>query len=151
MLDKMILKYYDDIFCYCYHQLGNREAAEDICQDTFVSFIEHETEYHAYGKLKNYLYTIARNKCIDYFRKATPIYVDEIPDKGQESFEKEIEMRHLVATLPEEYRQVIILRFFQDLKYKDIAEILGTNASNVKYKVKKALKMMESEVERSEE
>ena len=150
MLEKMILKYYDEIFCYCYHHLGNREAAEDICQDTFVSFIEHETAYHFRGKLKNYLYTIARNKCIDYFKKATPIYMDQIPDQGQEGFEGEVEMRQLVASLPEEYRQVIILRFFQDLKFKDIADILGTNTSNVKYKVKRALEMMESEVAKSE-
>ena len=150
MLEKMIMKYYDEIFCYCYHHLGNREAAEDICQDTFVSFIEHEAAYHSRGKLKNYLYTIARNKCIDYFKKATPIYMDQIPDQGEEGFEGEVEMRQLVASLPEEYRQVIILRFFQDLKFRDIADILGTNTSNVKYKVKKALEMMESEVAKSE-
>ncbi len=150
MLEKMIIKYYDEIFRYCYHHLGNREAAEDICHDTFVSLIEHEADYHSRGKLKNYLYTIARNKCIDYFKKASPIYMADIPDQEQESFEGEIEMKYLVASLPEEYRQVIILRFFQDLRFKDIAEILGMNTSSVKYKVKRALEMMESEVEQSE-
>ncbi len=82
------------IFRYCYHHLGNREAAEDICHDTFVSFIEYKEAYHSNGKLKNYLYTIARNKCIDYFRKASPIYMANIPDQEQESFEGEIEMKN---------------------------------------------------------
>lgn len=69
MYERMLTAYYDEIFRYCYHHVGSRETAEDLCQDTFVSFLEHKSDYHSRGKLKNYLYTIARNKCIDYHRK----------------------------------------------------------------------------------
>jgi len=147
VFDYTVTTYYDEIFRYCYHNVGNKEIAEDICQDTFVSYIEHQSDYQSRGKLKNYLYTIARNKCIDYFKKSTPIYMGEVPGESYDNtFEVEIEVKQMLQTLPEELRQVIILRFFQNLKFKDIASIMGTNTSNVKYKVKKALELLQSEV-----
>ncbi len=148
MRERTIIKYYDEIFRYCFHHLGDREAAEDVCQDTFVSFIEHEGEYCSRGKLKNYLYTIARNKCIDYSRKKTPVYTDKPPDRRQEGgFEDKTEIRQLVEQLPEEYRQVILLRFFQGLTFAEIARILGVSASAAKYRVKRALELLQKEVE----
>ena len=86
MLEKFIRKYYDEIFRYCYHHVESRVTAEDLCQDTFVSFIEHYQEYRHMGKIKNYLYTIAGNKCRDYYRKKRPLFMAEVPEQeaGQE-------------------------------------------------------------------
>ena len=86
MLEKFIRKYYDEIFRYCYHHVESRATAEDLCQDTFVSFIVHYQEYRHMGKMKNYLYTIAGNKCRDYYRKKMPLFMAEVPkqEAGQE-------------------------------------------------------------------
>lgn len=73
MLEKIIRKYYNAIFGYCYRSVGNRSTAEDLCQDTFASFIEHYADCRNAGKIKYYFYTITRNKCTDYFRKKTPV------------------------------------------------------------------------------
>ena len=66
---KEIEKQYDRIYRYCYFKLRQREAAEDITQETFLRFLESET-YQNEGKALQYFYTVARNLCIDEYRKA---------------------------------------------------------------------------------
>ena len=53
MYERMLTKYYDEIFRYCYHHVGSREMAEDLCQDTFLCFLEHRFDYQSRGKLKS--------------------------------------------------------------------------------------------------
>lgn len=147
MFERELTAYYDDIFRYCYYRMGSRETAEDLCQDTFVSFLEHRSDYHSRGKLKNYLYTIARNKCIDYYRKVDPVCMDMLPESPQEDwFEETVEIKLLMGKLPDELKEVIILRFFQGLKYREIASILGVGVSKAKYLAAKALELLEKEV-----
>ena len=143
MLEKMIRKYYDEIFRYCYHHVESRAAAEDLCQDTFVSFIEHYPEYSREGKTKPCLYTIARNKCMDYYRKKTPLLMDELPESAAgEQLEEAVVIRQMVLSLPEELREAVILRYFQSLKYAEIAAVLGISSSLAKYRVKKGLELL---------
>lgn len=147
MLEKIIRKYYDEIFRYCYHHVASRAVAEDLCQDTFVSFIEHYGEYRHEGKAKNYLYTIAKNKCRDYYKKKMPLYMEEVPEQETvQSVEDTIIIKQMVMNLPEEFREAVVLRYFQNLKYKDIAVILKVSTSLAKYKVKKGLGLL-SEME----
>lgn len=147
MLEKIIRKYYDEIFLYCFHHVGNRAAAEDLCQDTFVSFIEHYEEYRHIGKTKNYLYTIAGNKCKDFYRKKVPIPMEELPEQGTgECLEELAVIREMVTGLPDELREAVIMRYFQNLKYTEIASILKISPSLAKYRVKKGLEQL-SEME----
>lgn len=143
MLEKTIRKYYDEIFRYCYHHVESRAAAQDLCQDTFLSFIEHYTQYNQIGKTKNYLYTIARNKCRDYYRKKTPLFMAEVPElEMEERMEEAVAVRQMVMSLPEEFKEAVMLRYFQCMKYKEIADILGITSSLVKYRVKKGLELL---------
>ena len=154
-LDKLIRRYYDRVYTYCYHHTNRKEVAEDICQDTFISVLEHIGEYKHYHKFLNYLYVIAGNKCKDYYKKKKPLYFDEIPETeengkylGSELEERAV-IKELVNILPEELREVIILRFYMELKYQDIARILHISNSLVKYRVKKAIAVLRTELERS--
>ena len=143
MLEKIIRKYYDEIFRYCYHHVASRAMAEDLCQDTFVSFIEHYEEYRDIGKIRNYLYTIAKNKCRDYYKKKTPLYMEELPEsEAAERIEETVVIRQMVMSLPEEFREAVMLRYFQNLRYKDIAVILKISPSLAKYRVKKGLELL---------
>ncbi len=143
MLEKIIRKYYDEIFRYCYHHVGSRTVAEDLCQDTFVSFIEHYEGYRPLGKTKNYLYTIARNKCHDHYKKKTPLIVEQVPEQetGQR-MEETVIMREMVMTLPEDFREAVILRYFQSMPYQDIASVLAISLSLAKYRVKRGLELL---------
>lgn len=143
MLERTIRKCYDEIFLYCYHRVGNRAVAEDLCQDTFVSFIEHYAECRHIGRTKNYLYTIAGNKCRDFYRKNRSIPMEELPEQDtKESLEELAVVRQMVSALPDELREVIVLRYFQNLKYADIALVLGISSSLAKYRVKKAIRQL---------
>ena len=143
MLEKIIRKYYDEIFRYCYHHVASRAMAEDLCQDTFVSFIEHYEEYRHEGKAKNYLYTIAKNKCRDFYKKKTPLFLEEVPEQeSEESVEETVVIREMVMSLPEEFREAVILRYFQNLRYRDIAAIHEISLSLAKYRVKKGLELL---------
>ncbi len=150
-LNKLIGRYYDKIYTYCYHHTGNIQSAEDLCQDTFCSMLNHIEEYRHYNKFQNYLYIIAGNKCKDYYKKKKPIYLDEIPENITQTCELETdyEMKEFVNTLPSELKEVIILRFYQELKFQDIANILHISNSLVKYRVKKAISLLQEGIERS--
>ena len=153
-LDKLIRRYYDKIYSFCFYHVNDRQCAEDICQETFCSMLEHLDEYRHYNKLQNYLYVIAGNKCKDFYKKKKPLYFDEIPEneinKMQVSeFDNAILIKELVHHLPKELEEVIILRFYQELNYSDIAKILKTSNSSAKYRVKKAIGLLRDELERS--
>lgn len=151
-LDKLIRCYYDKIYAYCHHHVQDKQMAEDICQETFYHALAHIERYRHYDKFQNYLYVIAGNQCKDFYKKKKLIYMDEIPDKTEESegFENAITMQELVQHLPQELKEVIILRFYQELKYQDIAKIINCSTSLVKYRVKKALDLLKEEWERSQ-
>lgn len=143
MLEKIIRKYYDEIFRYCWHHVGNKETAEDLCQDTFISFIEHYDNFRQIGKTKNYLYTIAGNKCKDYYKKKVPLLLETLPEQVDKiNIEENVIMRQMIMELSAELKEVITLRYLQNLKYADIALILGISQSLVKYRVKKALEQL---------
>lgn len=142
-LEELVRRYYDKIYAYCFHHTGDRQTAEDLCQETFCSMLEHLEEYRHYGRFANYLYVIAGNKCKDFYKKKKPLYCEIVPEEENVSAaDEEISMRELVHKLPRELEEVVILRFYQDLRYRDIARILRISSSLVKYRVKKAVALL---------
>ena len=143
MLEKIIRTYYDEIFRYCYHSVGNRAVAEDLCQDTFASFIGHYGQMRNLGKAKSYLYTIAKNKCKDYYKKKAPVLMETVPEREKEEcMEELVIVRQMIMSLPEAFREAVVLRYFQNLKYPEIAAVLGISLSLAKYRVKKGLELL---------
>lgn len=150
-LDKLIRRYYDSIYNYCFHHVQDKYMAQDLCQETFVSMLDHIEDYRHYDKFQNYLYVIAGNKCRDFYKKKKPLFLEDMPEQKQESVESEeqILIKELVHKLPKEFQEVVILRFYQELKIKDIADILQITVSLVKYRLKRAVEMLREEMERS--
>ena len=68
-LEAWVRDNYEDIYVYCYCNVRNREDAQDITQNVFLSFLSSLGRYVEYGKLKNYLFVIARNKIKDHWKK----------------------------------------------------------------------------------
>lgn len=157
-LEKLIRRYYDRIYSYCYHHVNDSRQAEDICQDTFCSMLEHLEQYRHYDKFPNYLYVIAGNKCRDFYKRKKPLYLEELSEReakgGMEGeaqaveFEDRLAVRELVRSLPRELEEVIILRFYQDLRYQDIGKILQISTSLAKYRVKKAVGLLREKSEK---
>ena len=84
-----------------------------------------------------------QNKCRDYYKKQTPLYMADVPERETgECVEEEVVVRQMVMELPEEFREAVVLRYFQNLKYTDMAVILQVSTSLVKYRVKKGLELL---------
>lgn len=77
---------YNKIYRYCYMRLGHRQTAEDLTQETFLRFFA-DRRYQDMGRELAYLYTIARNQCIDYYRKQKPL---AMPEEYRKLFRRKI-------------------------------------------------------------
>lgn len=118
---------YEKIYAFCYFKVHNREAAEDITQETFLKYFE-TTRYLEKGKKIAFLYTIARNCCTDYFRKAKQMAdmdnLSELSEKISDSLETVIAVRTAVSKLNIEEQEMVLLRFNNELGVGEIAEYL---------------------------
>lgn len=154
--DRVILDNYEDIYAYCFRHLAHRETAEDLTQETFLKFLAGAQGYREYGKLKNYLYVIAGNLIRDYYRKKKEISVEAymdtmgaaLPDAEVERAGERIEIRRALAGLELLDREIIILRYYQELKIKDISAVTGLPASTARYRLKKAEKQLRDRLEK---
>lgn len=145
-IEDLIRKYYSDIYKYCFFHLGNRETAQDITQEVFLKFLKSLDTYREYGKLKNYLYVVAKHTIKDFFRKryeTTEEIETEIScDGGLDNVPLQIDIWREIQKLDSLDKELIILRYYQDLKVKDIAKIVNMPASTVGYKIKRIEKLL---------
>ena len=146
---------YDKLLKYCYSKTHDRHLAEDIVQDTFVRFYSNHT-YKETGKKLAYLYTIARNLCIDSYRQPQIINIDEVKEdvelrtatnsETDEALDR-VSAERALACLSEEDRELVLLRYNQELSNSDIGEIMGMSRWAVHRRLQKCLKLMREELE----
>ncbi len=177
-LAEMISQYYSDIFHFCLYMTQNQEEAYDITQETFLKFIKYGSSYRR-NNLKGYLLTIARNLCFDYFHKEKGIkenicsyeeengngslritvYGKNIQDYqiNQESMRdnlKELEdylyLKELLNNLSPEIREVVILRAYEEVKFKDIAKMMNCSLSTAKSRYRIGIQQMKNMIKEGE-
>jgi RNA polymerase sigma-70 factor (ECF subfamily) len=160
---EVILKRYERrILSYAFRLVGNIEAARDVYQQTFLNIFEKRVQYRQTAKFSTYVYCIAHNLCQNELRRAERRLTgsfdraaggeddgaspaDWLAGNSQEPSEplaREEEDRLLhqaVGELDPIYREVIVLRIFEDLAFKEIAEITGVGESTVKSRMRYGL------------
>ena len=150
---------YDKLLRYCYMKLRDRTLAEDVTQETFIRFFESK-DYHSIGKEMAYLYTIARNLCIDYFRKQKEELIEDLPAKIQEmpdssdkveSIVDQLSIEQALDHLTDDEREAVVLRFSGELSVEDIAKTMGISRFAVRRRISSALEKLRKEMERIEE
>lgn len=147
-VDKVLdlAEHYDKIYRYCYCKLKQRELAEDITQETFLRFLNHERDFHNAHVLP-YLYTIARNLCIDEYRKKKPVFTieeEQLEDIGaEEKMFTGVSVRLALAELEEEERELLLLRYVNEAPVYVICKVYGLSRFSVYRKLKSALKKLE--------
>lgn len=157
-LDELITLYYPEILRYCLWHAPNRTLAEDATQETFLKVIRYSDRYVHKGKFKSFLYQIASNTCIDLRRKKwlTDTSLDELQiefvyeEKGFEEVIEDIQLRHLVRNLPDESKEIVLLRFGQDLTIREISEIVDQPLRTVQSRLRSALKQIKKEIRKEE-
>lgn len=117
-------EHYDKIFRYCYFKLKNVQQAEDVTQEAFLRFFE-SSHYKDVGRPLAYLYTIARNLCVDEFRKIqTEELQEEVVQSGFEDsvIEREI-LRQALKGLTKEEEELLMLRYVNELPFSDLCRM----------------------------
>ena len=144
-LERLINRHKQRIYSFIYSKVLNREVTEDIFQDTFIKVINtlKKGSYNEEGKFLPWVIRIAHNLVIDYFRKNTrmPIFEERndfnifsILGDSDLNAEKRmiknqvlVDLKELVSQLPKDQQEVLIMRIYKDMSFKEIAE--QTNVS----------------------
>jgi RNA polymerase sigma-70 factor (ECF subfamily) len=125
---------------------GDRTLSEDLVQEVFLRILKYRQSYQEGTPFRAWIYQIARNARVDHYRK-TPKHITFEPemapavmpkDSAQHSEEAELLHRALMQ-LPEEKREILILSRFQELKYDEIARLLGCELGTVKTRIHRAI------------
>lgn len=153
----LLKKYQRKIFSFIMMRVKDRALAEDIFQDTFYKVIDSlkSGKYSEEGKFLPWVMMIANNLCMDHFRrnKRMPIIVDSdgkdilnVLRFSEESREDKVireqtvkQVKDLIELLPADQKEVLILRHYADLSFKEIAEMTGTNINTALGRMRYAL------------
>lgn len=139
-----------------YSYVKNREDALDIVHDSIVKALQNIDSLHNNEFLETWFYRILINESISFLRKNRKIcYMDEfptesIPQSGEEDREQKLTLYDALDRLSPKYRTVVILRYFEDRKFEEIARITGANVNTVKARLYKALKLLKIDLEEME-
>ena len=144
--DTLLIRYKQRLFSYIFQMVRDRDLADDIFQETFIKAITtiRQGRYSDMGKFSAWLYRIARNLAVDSFRAEKGENVVSADDADYDVLNRrelaedtiedvmvdvqiEEDLRRLVDRLPDVQRQVLEMRYYQDLSFKEIAEITGVS------------------------
>ena len=150
-------RYKGPIYAYCLKMLMDQELAQDIMQETFLRIYENRDRLMNTASFKAWTFTIARNQCLNHLRRShRHVQLDEagpVPasTKGGPTELSQLEkseqialVNHFLGQLKPSYREVIVLREYQNLSYEEIAAITRSTLSAVKSRLFKARRKLAS-------
>ena len=157
----LVERFQTRIYSFCYQFFRDRDIAAEMAQETFLRTFRYIKKYDSSKKFSTWVYSIAKNICIDEKRKMDRSRTVPIEDVSPTSIQLSHQGQHLkdpsqislqledrmllesaIAQLPEKYKAAIILCYFQELPYQEIADILGLSLNLVKVRIFRAKKQL---------
>jgi len=160
LLDRLIEQYQYRLFRYLVYISGNRGRAEDFFQETWIRVLERGHQYDGKSKFEAWLFAIARHLVIDWQRSKKPQSLDALTDPELEnplqlanenepsplqqvmSREKEENVQTSLEKIPAIYREVLVLRFQEELQIEEMAGVLSVPLSTVKSRLYRGLEAL---------
>lgn len=153
---RLVEAYQTPVYNLAYRMLGNSVEAEDAAQETFIRAYTRLHTYDPNRKFSSWLLSVASHYCIDRLRRRrmTLLPLEDVaftghlasdvgrPEETIVRGEKEAQVHQLLDTLPEDYRAAVVLRYWYDCSYQEIARILETTESAIKSRLFRARQMM---------
>ncbi len=157
-LQQWIQEYSTLILRTCYVWLQDRQQAEDAVQDTFIKAWKHigDLKRKNIRNEKAWLMRIAVNTCRDYRRTAwfrhidTKVELSTLPPRLTQTTEEDHDMMLTICALPDKYREVILMYYYQGLTEQETADVLGLSLSSAHRRLKKAEELLRAELEGGE-
>ena len=163
-ISELIARYQHRLFRFLVRMVQDRATAEDLFQQTWIRLMEKIGSYDARRNFDAWLFAIARNLAIDYLRRRRGTSLDEVDDTGQAGvdrlvargrdaleqlldFERGAMLAAAIAELPAIHREVLTLRFEEDMKLEQIAEVAAIPISTVKSRLHRALESLRARIE----
>ncbi len=148
VLKVLFERHHKHVFNFLHKMSGDRMLSEDITQEVFYKLMKYGASYNN-GKFVSWLFTIARNSLNTHFRRVsnTTENIETIHHKIllEEEQEKDYsDLYFAINKLDASDRELVILSRFQEIKYDDLAEIIGSTPGAVKTKVSRALKKLKT-------
>jgi RNA polymerase sigma-70 factor (ECF subfamily) len=171
----LVRRYQSPLFNFALRHMGSVPTAEEVVQDAFVRVVKNAGDFKHASRFSTWLYTIARNLCVDEARKRThrrhtsldqprrsaetegPTLGEQTGDKAanveRAAVATEIRERvvEAVEALPEEQREVFLMREVSGLAFKDIAEVVGVSENTIKSRMRYALERLQGALSEFEE
>jgi len=157
---RLYLRHYDAIFRYCAHRLFDRTTAEDLTSEVFLKMVENFQTFDGNEKqFRNWLYRIATNAVNEHIRKtarrsAILTWVrwgssKAVADNGavaDESQRNQTVIKRALLTLKPEEQAIVTMRFFENFKQEEIAEVVGTSTSTVRSQLSRAMEKLRKHI-----
>jgi RNA polymerase sigma-70 factor (ECF subfamily) len=162
LLDRLIEQYQYRLFRYLVYVTGNKERAEDFFQETWIRVLERGHQYDGKSRFEAWLFAIARHLVIDWQRSKKAQSLDSLTDPEQEhplqlvneskpsplhqvlSSETEENVHASLQKIPAIYREVLVLRFQEELQLEEMAGVLSIPVSTVKSRLYRGLDALRS-------
>jgi len=162
-LAELVERYQNDIFRFCLHYLKNIELAKEMAQETFLRIYTARARFEVSRKFKPWMLCIARNLCLNELKRRKMVHMETLEEYASSAREESGEIlrtpedspyellltqerhRYLLEVLdglPEESREIVVLRYFQKLSAREIADIVDSTEGAVRTRLHRILKQM---------
>ena len=164
-LEMLFDRYKKPVLNYALRVTGNRADAEDVTSDVMMTIIVKKETYQPIAKFSTWLFTIARNSCINKLRRRKNIFsmwvqnnesgefealdvpdLENLPDHLVKEKEMTLQVRKAIEKLPDTQREALVLREYQNFSYEEISQILGCSLENVKILIFRARERLRQEL-----
>ena len=154
-------RYYQEVLGYVYKKLGNRQDAEDLTADAFLYGYQNYEKYDpSRSSVATWLFLIVnsriknhyrdRKQTVDYSELENWLFADETDMERTVYLEQLREfISETILDLPERQQKIVLMRYFQNLEFSEIAEEMGTSAGNVRVILSRALARLEEKLKES--
>lgn len=145
---ELLAGHHANVFAFLYRMTGDAHLAEDLMQETFVRALRAAERYEPRGKVSTWLFSIAANAARDHWRRhqrrpevtyVESAYGSQAADGAPDD---EMDIRAALLNLPPEQRSVLILRYYHDLSYAEIAETLVIPLGTVRSRIHNGLERL---------
>ncbi len=162
-LGELVIRYQNDIFRFCLHYLREVEQAREIAQETFIRVFVARARFDGARKFRPWVLCIARNLCLNELKRKKTVPMESLeeyassaraesgemlrsgldgPDSTVMASERREMLARVLDSLDEESREIVVLRFFQQMQAREIAEIIDSTEGAVRTRLHRILKSL---------